>query len=230
MVKICEAMDERQAHGFAVAPRDTVAFYSLFGFTPGVSFRIIDGKFIGGLVGMVRRPFKRQVPSALPDTGSSQQAQALEETGPEPRNTPSTEKAPGANRVEKLKYIESEIIKAMLIIFAKVAEAQIRGAAFSASEIKQIIGMSLKRFKLGNKIESLRTQRHGTVDEAIKRVTAIKVMKTIKRLEGQQSEAELGDAEASRDDIAMQCEETMKVVRAKFEEFKCAGDGETNGD
>jgi GNAT superfamily N-acetyltransferase len=219
MVKICKAMDEHQAHGFVLAPRDAVAFYSLFGFTPGVSFRIIDGKFSGGLVGMVRKPFERRIPSALPNTGPSQ-SQASEETGPEPRNTPSTEKALGADRVEKLKYIESEIVKAMVLIFAKVGEAQIRGAAFSASEIQQIIELSLQGSKLGNKIESLRTQKHDAVDEAIKRVTAIKVMKTIKRLEGKQSESEPGDVEASRDDIAMQCEETMKVVRAKFEEFK----------
>lgn len=59
MVKICEAMDERRAHGFVLASGDGVAFYSRFGFRPGVSFRIINGEFSGGLVGMVRKPFKR---------------------------------------------------------------------------------------------------------------------------------------------------------------------------
>jgi hypothetical protein len=54
------------------------------------------------------------------------------------------------------------------------------------------------------------------VDEAIRHVTAIKVMKTIKRLEGR-LEAELGGAEVSQADITGRGRE---VVRVNIEELK----------
>ena len=105
-------------------------------------------------------------------------------------------------------HIESEVNKVAVSILNKVTEAQLRGAAFSGSEVDQIIKMCVRNLDTGNTIESLRTKQHGAVDEAIKHV---KIMKTIKRLEGT-SDPELGDAGGSQADVAGRSEEVKVNV------------------
>jgi hypothetical protein len=216
MVKVREAMDERRAHGFALASQDAVAFYLRLGFRPAVSFRIIHGSFSGGLVGMVRKPFKRQIPRALPDTGPSQQPQAPEEAAPESSNTPSTGVSFAVNHTEELMRIESEVHTIALRISDKVRGARFGGDAFSNSEVREIIKICIRTLNPNDPVERLRAQWDGVVDEAIKHFTAMKVMKTIKRLEGR-SEAELGGAEVSQADITGRGRE---VVRVNIEELK----------
>jgi hypothetical protein len=224
MVKICEAMDERRAHGFAVASRDGAAFYSQFGFRPGVSFRIINGNFSGGLVGMVRKPFARQIPRALPDTGPSQQPQASEEAAQGSGNASSTEEIPGANCTEKPIHVEGEVDKIVVSMLDKVLETQRGGAAFSNSELYQIMDLCITALNPGDTIESFRAREDSVVKEAIKRVTAMKVMKTIKRLEGR-SGRELGDAGGSQVVMAGRVEELKRIFgRVRVRE------GGTNGE
>lgn len=176
MSDICEAMNKRKAHCFAFAPRDALGFYSQFGFTPSVNFRVLNGNHSGGVVGMVRKPLQQQqIPSALAD--------------------PAVRKA-----------LEKALDWVGLHLTARVALQQSLGEPFSSAEIEKVIEITGNILAHQETLEGIRAKADDAVETAFKRVGIMRMLRRPGGpLEAQRDEAEEfpGAADASNNIMEM---------------------------